>query len=305
MKKILFSVLFLASCIGYSQIIITSANLPSTNDTFRVSTGDILTLLDPNNTLYTSTGTNYSWTFDSLKATGQAMREFKSPGSTPYPFFFTSSFGEKTADTLNLGIIFTKIYNFYKKSTTNFNLDGIGMTYSGIPIPNFYSDKDELYKLPLMYGQHDSTTFKFSTVTNSLLPVPAYKKQGYRITDVDGWGTISSPLSPVPIPCLRLTTTAYSQDSIVGDLAVGTLTIPLSIGFQNYQRSIQWLTLTERIPYMEVNGSLVFNNFIPTSVKYRDIPRQFVGINEIDEQVALAIYPNPAVNELNIVIPNE
>jgi hypothetical protein len=304
MKKALFFLLVSFVFSAEAQIIITSSNMPNANDTLRVSTGDILTLLDPANTPYTTTGPNVSWTFDSLKATGQTIRKFESVGSSPYVYFFSSSYGEKTADSLNLGVIaFTNIYNYYKKSSSAFTLDGLGMTYSSFPIPNFYSDKDELYKFPLMYGDHDSSTFKFSTLTYSALAFPKYKKEGYRITDVDGWGMISTPLSPVPVPCIRVTTTAYSQDSIIGDLALGTFTIPLNIGFPNYQRSIQWLTLTERIPYFQVDGSYVFNTFIPTSVKYRDIPRAFVGISEVEEQKALGIYPNPATNELNLFLP--
>ncbi|HWY09852.1 MAG TPA: T9SS type A sorting domain-containing protein [Bacteroidia bacterium] len=302
MKKLLLIALVLAAALTNAQITITNANMPVTGDTARRSTGTMASLLLPPNTPYTTTGANIAWSFDSLKANGQMMRKFESPISTPYPFFFSSSYGEKTADSLNLGIItFSNIYQFYKKSSASFNVDGTGMSYMAFPIPNFYSDKDELYMFPLNYGNHDSTTFKFSTISTSV--IPAYSKQGYRITDVDGWGTITTPLSGVPVPCIRLTTTQYSQDSIKGNLAVGTFTIPLNVGFPNYQRSIQFLTLTEHTPYMEINGSVVGGTFLPTGVRYRDVPRYFAGVNEIDAQVALAIYPNPAAGELNIIIP--
>ncbi len=304
MKKFILSALLLTAFFAEAQlpIIITSANMPISGDTARRSTGTMASLLLPPNTPYTTTGTNVAWSFDSLKASGQIMRKFQAPLSTPYPFFWSSSYGEKTADSLNLGIIsFSNIYQFYKKSSVSYNVDGTGMSYMSFPIPNFYSDKDELYKFPLKYGNHDSTTFKFSTISNSI--IPTYKKQGYRITDVDGWGTITTPLSGIPIPCIRVTTTQYSQDSLIGNLAVGTFTIPLNVGFPNYQRSVQFLTLTERTPYMEINGPVIFGLFVPTGVRYRDIPRYFAGINEIDAEVALAIYPNPATNELNIVTP--
>ena len=304
MRKALFFALTVSVLSFKGQIIITSANMPAADDTLRVSTGDILTLLDPSNTAYTTTGPNVTWSFDSLKATGQTIRWFQSPSSTPYPFFFSSSYGEKTTDSLNLGIAaFTNIYNFYKKSSSFYVLEGMGMTYTSFAIPNFYSDKDEMYKFPLTYGNHDSTTFKFSTLSTTMVAFPAYKKQGYRITDVDGWGMITTPLSPIPVPCIRVTTTSYSQDSIVGSLALGTFTIPLNIGFPNYQRSIQWLTLTERVPYMQIDGSYIASTFVPVSVQYRDIPRAFVGINEIEEKLALAVFPNPAADELNLWIP--
>lgn len=304
MKKALLSAFVFFVVSMQAQIVITSTNMPLVNDTIRVSTGNLTTLLNPANTSYTITGANMTWQFDSLKTSGQAIRKFQVPSSTPYPFFFSSSYGEKTADSLNLFVAtFTEIYNFYKKSSSFFTLDGLGMTYSSFGVPNFYSDKDELYKFPLTFGNHDSTTFKFSTLSTTMVAIPAYKKQGYRITDVDGWGMISTPMSPIPVPCIRVTTTAYSQDSVVGNLAVGSFTIPLNVGFQNYQRSIQWLTLTDRVPYMQIDGNYLANNFVPTSVKYRDVPRAFVGINEIEQQKALAIYPNPAADQLNILLP--
>jgi hypothetical protein len=304
MKKALFFAFIIGVLSFRAQIIITSANMPNVNDTLRVSNCDPLNLLDANNTPYTSTGVNFTWNFDSLKATGQKIREFKSPSSLGYFLFGASTYGERVADSLNLGIVaFTDIHNFYRKNTTSFNLDGLGMEYSSFKLPSYYTDKDELYKFPLTYGNHDSTTFKFSTITSTMVSFPAYKKEGYRITDVDGWGMITTPLSPIPVPCIRLTTTAYSQDSIKGDLVVGTFTIPLNIGFQNYQRSIQWYTLSERVPYLQIDGSLIGTVFIPTSVQYRDVARAFVGINEVEAQKALAIYPNPATHEVNLFLP--
>jgi hypothetical protein len=69
------------------------------------------------------------------------------------------------------------------------------------------------------------------------------------------------------------------------------------------------LSLTERIPYFEVTGTVAQfggnETFVPTSARYRDVKRDFVGIEENPEaQIAVSIYPNPAVNELNLVIPS-
>src|SRR5205823_3688264 len=82
----------------------------------------------------------------------------------------------------------TKYWSFYKKQTTPLNAfvaDGAGMTVNGIPVPSYYTDKDELYIFPLSYPKYDSSTFKFSTPTTSLLPL-VYTKAGKRITKVDG-----------------------------------------------------------------------------------------------------------------------
>lgn len=296
MKQFLL-LLFISFLIGAKgQITITSSSMPNVGDTIRYSDASIPSLGD-----YTVTGTGYNWDFSTLSPTGQAIRKFESALSTPY-VFFGSGYGEKTSDSIGFSpILFKNIYSFYKKNSSKFYVDGIGMTFSGFPIPNFYADKDELYLFPLRYMNRDSTTFKFSTVTTGST-IPSYSKQGYRITESDGWGKITTPYGSDS--CLRVVTTQYSQDSIKGSLAVGTFTIPLNIGFQNYTKSYQWLTRGERIPYLEVTGTLVAGNFVPTQVKYRDIKRSLVGVKEESlSNLALAVFPNPANTELSIVIP--
>lgn len=302
-KPLLFTILALGAGSLAAQISITSTNVPVSGDTIRVTDVNIATLPS-----YTATGANMVWQFDSVKATGQSMRDFKGPVAAGYMFGISSSdYGEKVADSIPIpGIITLKnVYNFYRKNgTTSFNLDAIGMTMQGFGVPNTFSDKDEMYFFPLNYGDRDSSTFKFSTFTYSAIPF-VYKKEGYRITEADGWGTVSTPYGQTQ--CLRVTTTQYSIDTLKAMLPIFGFTVPINIGFPNYQRSIQWLTLTERIPFMEISGTVTSLGggevFLPTTARYRDIKREFVGIKEQEGQIAVSVYPNPVVNELNIVIP--
>jgi hypothetical protein len=231
-----------------------------------------------------------------LVPNGQGVRSYKLGLLTPYNIFFAglTEYGEKIADTLGAGpLTITKYYNFYKKQTSPVNayvIDGAGMTFSSIPVPSYYSDKDELYMLPMSYPKYDSTTFKYATSSSTLIPI-IYSKTGSRVTKVDGWGSITTPYGTAP--CLRLVTTQYSQDSIKNTI------IPLPFGFANNQRSYQWLTTTSKIPYLEVNGNLIGNNFTITQIRYRDIYRTLTSINENDEQGSqIKIYPNPVKDEL-------
>ena len=302
MKRTLLSFLLLLALQINAQITITGTNMPVSGDTARYSSASVAMLTNPAITSYSSTGANFTWYFDSLKVTGQSMRNFVPASATPY-FFFGTGYGEKIADSIPLGIITLKnLYNFYKKNSTSFYVDGLGITFSGFPVPNFYTDKDELYTLPLNYMDRDSTTFKFSTITNSLIPF-SYKKQGYRITEADGWGTVRTPYGTEQ--CLRVVTTQYSIDTVKANIPVGTFTLPINIGFPNYVRSYQWLTLGERVPYLEISVNVIGNNFTPTQVRYRDQIRSFTGIQELEGQLALAVYPNPATNQLNFIIPSQ
>jgi len=296
MKKILLLLLVSFFSITLtSQITITSVNMPVSGDTIRYSKASLTSVGD-----YTATGANYVWNFSTLDSTGQGIRKFEAALSTPYFYFGSSGYGEKIADSIGGGpFTFKNIYNFYKKTSTKFYVDGLGITYSGFAIPNFYSDKDELYMFPLNYLNNDTTTFKFTTISTGT--IPAYSKQGYRVTEADGWGSITTPYGTAN--CLRVVTTQYSQDSIKGTLAIGTFTVPLNIGFKNYQRSYQWLTLGEKIPYLEVSGNLVGTNFTPNQAKYRDNIRTFVGIKEEAAPLALSVFPNPANTQLTVIVP--
>ena len=93
------------------------------------------------------------------------------------------------------------------------------------------------------------------------------------------------------------------MDTLKGTLTVGTFTVPINTGFPNYQRSYQWLTTTEKIPFLEVSGNLVGTTFTPTQVKYRDHIQSFVGIQEQETALALSVFPNPTAGQLVIITP--
>jgi len=284
-----------------AQITITMSQMPSSGDTGRYSIANLNSISN-----YTTTGANYNWDFSSLVPNDQWMRKFQPSLSTPYGFYFLPpKYGEKTLDSVpipniplgGISISIKNIFSFYRKnSTTSFNSEGLGLTLSGIPIGATFSDEDELYKFPLDYLDRDSTTFKLSTPSNSLIPF-TYKKQGYRITEADGWGTVTTPYGTEP--CLRVVTTQYSIDTI----AISALPAGFNkFGFPNYMRSYQWLTLNEKIPYLEVLGNVVLGNFTATQVRYRDMIRYFVGVKEQEQQIALSVFPNPSTTDLFTVL---
>ncbi len=279
---------FLTAVSVAQPITLTSANFPTGGDTVRYTNAQLNSVGN-----YTQTGANYTWNYTALVYASQGRRDFNLALQTPYAFFFFGSneYGEKIADNIAAGpLTITNYYNYYKKQTTPINAfvaDGIGMTFSSIPVPSYFSDKDELYTFPLTYGDYDSTTFKFSTPTTTALPF-VYKKTGYRVTKVDGWGTVTTPYGTAP--CIRLLTTQYSQDTIKYNA--------FAFGFPNNQRSYQWLTATEKIPYLEVTGALAGTNFTPNTVRYRDTYQNPAGLHESTDISAMEMYPNPGKDKL-------
>lgn len=300
MKTIVILFAFLSASVvlnAQTPISITSVNMPVINDDVLYSSANLNSIGD-----YTVTGANYLWDFSALDSTGQDSRKFQPSLQTPYGFyFFPPKYGEKILDSFpipsGLGFSVKNIYSFYKKNgIISFNSEGLGLTMNGIPVGATYSDEDELYTFPLDYTDRDSTTFKLSTPSNTMIPF-SYKKQGYRITQADGWGTIITPYGTAP--CLRVVTTQYSIDTIT----IAALPAPFNkLGFPNYMRSYQWLTLGEKIPYLEVSGNVVGGNFTPTQARYRDILRHFVGIKEEQNELTFSVFPNPSCSELTILL---
>ncbi len=285
---------------GQSPITIGNSNMPGSGDTLRYTNIQLSSLGN-----YTQTGTNFTWNFSSVVSTSEGVRSFKSGLQTPYALFFLSlnEYGEKIADTIGAGpFVITKYYNYYKKQTSPaaFIADGAGVTFSSVPLPSYYSDKDELYNFPMSYPKYDSTSFKFSTLTTTLIPI-RYSKSGFRATRVDGWGTVTTPYGTDV--CLRLVTTQYSMDSIKTTL--GPVVIPF--GFPNNVRSYQWMTATSKIPFMEVTGNLIGNTFTPTQARYRgyEKPVSTVGLNELDRSGARLLFPNPVKDRVSFNAGNE
>jgi hypothetical protein len=293
MRRILgHGILLTVSCAlaAQSPIVITSTVMPVKNDSV------LYTDVSPNSIKdYLTTGENYTWDFTDVTETGEGMRKFESPSSTPYPFYFfgNSTFGERVSSSIGAGpLVVTDFYNFYSKQTvpvTAYAAEGVGMTFSSIPLPAYYSDRDELYVYPLEYGDRDSTTLRFATLTSTMLPL-SYSRTGHRITEVDGWGTVKTPFGTEE--CLRLVTTQYALDTMKISL------LPFPLAFPTVVRSYQWLTLKSKIPYFEVSGTLMMDSFTPTTSRYRGTVKERETALPESTLQGVKFFPNPANDNL-------
>lgn len=278
-----------------TPITLSNSNMPASGDTLRYTSVSINSIGN-----YTQTGTNFAWDFSAVTSGTSGVRAYKPALATPYAIFFASftGFAEKLPDLTvggATGFGFTDYYNFYKKQSNPqaFIADGVGLTFSMVPLPSYYTDKDEIYNFPMTYPKYDSTTYKFTTPSMSLIPI-VYTSKGYRVTRVDGWGTVKTPYGTDN--CLRLVSTVHGMDSIKNTI------FPIPLGFPNITRTYQWLTSTSKIPYFEVSGNVIGNNFIPSQARYRGYdktapppPPGDVGVQGHSAD-AFFFYPNP-VNE--------
>lgn len=265
--KHFFSTLILLLSIALSmnaQITITSTDMPSSNDTVRFSQTDLDTLTI---SIANTSGANVTWDFSHLEATNQAVASYVSALQTPYSFFFfgLNKYGRLQADTIGFGQFqFTDVYQFFNKSSSKLEIEGLGLKYQGLPIPSFYSDKDEVYQFPLNYNDIDSSTFAY---TLSLLTLGSISTEGQRINTVDGWGQVITPFGS--FNALKVTTDIISNDTI--NLGF------FNIGMANHTREVKWLANGIKHPVMQLSGTVLNGQFAPNAVEYRDSFRIIVN----------------------------
>ena len=272
MKRILLlAVLCYFSLASWSQITITRSDMPASGDTIRYSTAGNNTALK-----FDTTGANIVWNYDSLVPTGQSIDTFKSALSINpiYGLYFGLTdygIGGGVNQTFGALLQLNNIYNFYKTTSNDLEINGLGAEYNSIPLPSAYTIPDKVYQFPLTYGRIDTTPYD---VTISVPGVAGVREIGTRANIVDGWGTIITPFGT--FQCIRLKTVTSEVDSVHLTVLGFNLALPARV-----TTTYKWLANGIKIPVLEVTGNVSgFNGrFTPTSVKYRDnahiIPPQF------------------------------
>ena len=231
--------------------------MPSSGDTVRYSTVNPTGL----NLNLGKKGANQTWDYSALKSNGQDVYEYISANKTPYLFYFFNQIGQKTADSFGVGqFAFKNIYSFYTKNTSVFKAEGLGYSFSGVPLASNYTDEDEIYQFPLEYNDSDVSTFrfKFSIPGQSLFSVV---QKGTRINKVDGWGSIKTPYKTYS-NVLRVKVIIDEVDSILSSFG--------NVPFPRKQVIYRWLSADEKIPVLEIIGTETGNTFTPAQIFFRD-----------------------------------
>jgi hypothetical protein len=292
MRKLILVSLFALTCIHMqSQITITTADMPQVNDSIKISMCTSIGTLNP-----ALTDTNYVWDYSTLIPTNQTVEHFDNPANFAFPFnllfnIYNTSYGlfNYTPDSIpGLNIKLSKSYDFYKNSATDLKLIGKGIFINGLPANAPYSADDYVYQFPEQYTKVDSCDYKYGT------KIPGqgyYGQKGHRVNTADGWGTVKTPYGT--FQALRIKSLLTIIDTIYLDT--------YHIGF-NRPRPLtiqyKWLTKSEKIPVLEIDGTSTNGLFTTTNATYRDSARAGVpqtGILEWSSSVPrIQTYPNPA-----------
>ena len=288
-KRNLFLLLLLMG-FGFStsaQISIDKSDMPSKDDTVRISTGLNLNFID-----YTETGEDFLWDFSQLIPINQRVDTFLSPLSLPlvYKLFFGffSNLAVRGAENLPLpGFPFTDVYNFFDNSSSHYRGIGVGVSILGIPVPFKYDSPDVVYDFPMEYQGTWNSQAHFAQE----IPLVGYLRMTKTHVDtVDGWGTLITPYGSFEV--LRLKSEVNEIDSIyIDSLEIG---IPIERDYTVYQ----WIGKGQKIPLLQITSSL-----LGVVVDYVDSTR--VVVDGIDDQLfvrnsELQVFPNPTVSAIQL-----
>jgi hypothetical protein len=289
MKQItLFAIVF-ASMIylqNEAQITITSADMPVAGDTVRTSFA-----LNFENFDFSRTGSNETWDFSTLAAASQRLDTFLTVKQTPvllWPSFFASAnVVQKVAlGELLPGIQIDNAYQFFNRSTNSFKDFGYGILFSGIPVPLKFSTPDVIYNFPLNMGQ----TYASTALSELSIPdIGFISIERNRQTEVDGWGSITTPYGTFDV--IRLKSIVQEFDSLYADTA--------SQGFKIERNYIEykWLAKNKKVPVLQCTQ----DDLLGTTVFYADVYRDLtVGLDSHKEISKLNVFPNPVSQHLSV-----
>lgn len=308
MKKLLPLLFFAIPFTSIAQVTITESDMPVPGDTLRYSIASPLST----NIDLSDAGTNKVWDFSNLTAIAQKVEEYKTAGQVSNIYGFTfpqGTYGHKTTDTLGAGlsgiplpvslpVTISDIYNFYNKKSnpSRFVTEGYAAKINGLGIPAVYNDADEVYFLPLSYGNYDSSAFYLKLQIPTMGQIA---QEGYRKTWVDGWGTITTPYLKTPVNCIRVRSEISEIDS------VQISTYP-QIGIPRTTVEYKWLVPGKRYPALFVTAVSMLGQEMVTAIKYGD-GYNYNSIQKTKEQTKILkceAYPNPAQEVVIFSVPD-
>ena len=298
MRIQILTAFFIISCLSLkAQITITTADLPSAGDTFRVSNGLITPAIDP-----APTGPNYTWDFSTLQWITQDVDTFLTVSSTGpiYSVVFANfSFNPNRANQAVVGpdlpslpqISITEVHYYYYNATNAYDLKGYGAKINGITTPLPFNNLDRVLDFPVNYGNIDSSDSDYSL---SVPTLGGYFHTQRRVNEVDGWGTLITPYGT--FNTLRVKSIITGRDSLDLDTLGGFgFSLPLTTEYK-------WYGTNQGIPLLQINTSTTFGFELITSIVYRDSLRtltsalaETAGTNPV-----FSIYPNPATESFTV-----
>lgn len=302
MKLLLFSFLGLSGFV-FGQITLTDQHFSGANESFVIST-----TTDPSID-FSTTGANVTWDFSNLVATGQKGYITKPMSSAALysqllfgsfaPNAYKATYFASTTDlplaqiTSALPVSIQDISLFTKKTSAAITSVGYELLINGQGIAVKSDTIEKRYALPLNFGDtynsRGYTALDMNPIYNA-----QWRQHRSRSSIVDGYGTITTPFGS--FSALRIKHEITENDSIY--LALGGTTgfwlpLPIPLAYE-----YEWRAIEEKEPILLIKTSSTLGTETVTAIEYRD---QFLGLGIAENNVTVAICPNPVSELLNIL----
>jgi hypothetical protein len=302
--KLLFNfALFYCVSISFAQITLEHTDYLQAGDTARLSQATNPSID------FSSTGPNFVWDFASLQAETQTLVDpllvsnasfliqFRFGQFAPdrYSSDYYNPYGGIPFDQFGgfLPINIENIFRFTKIDEDSISFTGYAMQVDGNEVP-FQSDTIEVaMRYPMNYG--DSYNGRaYSKVDLNPVFNGVFIQYRQRETEVDGHGTLFTPYGG--FNTIRVKHTIQEQDSLYVDLFGFAGWLPLELPTQ---RIYEWWAKDQLVPVMKIETQEIGGDEVVTLIEYKDI---YLGLTAhlTEEQMAIAVYPNPSSSYLNI-----
>lgn len=301
MKTTLLTFLALIPTILFSQITLTSADFATANDTVRISKAT------DNSIDFSTTGANYTWDFSYLTFDSQLRRDYAP--ATGLPILINFVFGPMASNNYKatyflpstdlpidqlgtfLPITISDVVQYSKKTNDSITSIGLSLQINGNGIPVKSDTIETRYAFPLNYGDNH-----YSRGYTRLDMNPIYDaiwiQYRQRYTEVDGWGSVSTPYGT--FDALRLKHTITETDSLRISSNGNPFWLPIPVPESHIY---EWITNGEKDAIMRIVTTLAGGNETVTSIEYKDF-NLTASLNELE--LAFEIYPNPAGDFITI-----
>jgi hypothetical protein len=278
-----------------AQISLSVGDFANAGDTVRLSQ------MQNSNLDFVSSGANYTWDFSSLTASTQTLKDYTpigfgsflilatyGPFAGSYSATYFNLTTELPIDQLSafLPIQISDLSQYTKRANSAITSIGYSINVQGQGVP-FKSDTIETrYSLPLNFGDvHDSRGYTYVDL-NPAADIK-YIQHRQRHTEVDGWGTVTTPLGT--FPALRVRHDINEIDSIYQTF-FGTGSW---IGTPPIERTeYEWWTNGKEEYLLKVVVSNFNGNQNISSIEFQE---QYLGLDAGMNELSLnaSVYPNP------------
>jgi hypothetical protein len=251
-----------------------SFNEPVVGDVFKKA------LLDSVNTVPKSSGTNQLWDFSMFNVnTNLETTTYTTVPSVPYgPTYSGSTYVESNG----LGE-----YTFFKSSF--YKLEVVGIQTPDVRL-NFSNDKAIAFMYPISMGYSKSDAFSGTAVANSM-----NGSVNGNVTVVgSGTGSLVIPGGITFTDVLQVKTT----QNAIASFAFGLVTV----NFKEVNYS--YCHASQKFPILVVSYQIVSGAATSSTVKIKLNNSVLVGIEEIELEKYLTVFPNPVKDDVNVKLYN-